>query len=263
MALSPRSTAAAALAVALAPAISTAEERRQDLTAIPVARRFNLIGAGVGLLPEFSGSDDHRVMVLPVVRVAWRDRVFWNMLQAGAWLWDSDDRSVRLGIAVEPRFGWEARAGSRVEGMQTRDFSLEGGPNVQWRTPAGVFNLNFYQDLGGASNGQTAQVQFIRVLVGAPALRVNASAGLQWFSGGMNDYYFGVRPGESAQGRPAWTARSSTSLQLGINGSWSPGGRGAVLFGLNGSRIGDGASDSPIVETRYQSVLYLGYGWTF
>jgi outer membrane scaffolding protein for murein synthesis (MipA/OmpV family) len=36
-----------------------------------------------------------------------------------------------------------------------------------------------------------------------------------------------------------------------------------VLFGLNGSRLGDGAADSPIVETRYQSVLYLGYGWTF
>jgi outer membrane protein len=254
---------AAAFAAAL-PCLATADEApRQDLTAIPVARSFNLIGIGVGLIPEFSGSNEYRAMVLPVVRLTYRDKLYWNALQAGAWLWDSDDRSIRVGLQFEPRFGWEGKSGTRVAGMQDRDFSFEGGPNVQWRTPVGVFNASIAQDLGGASSGQTVQVQFIRSLVAGQKLRVNGIVGLQWFSGRMNDYYFGVRGVEATSARPAYTASASTSVQFGVNGAWSVTERGSVLFGAIASRLGSGAADSPIVETPWQGIIYTGYGWSF
>lgn len=236
---------------------------RQDLTPIPVSRSFNLVGIGVGFVPEFSGSNEYRPMVLPVVRVAYRDKLYWNALQAGAWLWDSDDKSVRFGLVLEPRFGWKAEAGTRVEGMAQRDFSFEGGPNLQWRTPLGVINASVAQDLGGASNGQTAQLQFIRALVASPGLRVNGVVGAQWFSASMNDYYFGVRANEATPGRPRYTASGSVSLQAGVNGAYALSPSSSLLFGLIASRLGGGAADSPLVETRLQSVVYFGYGWSF
>ena len=236
---------------------------RQDLTAIPVARSFNLIGLGVGFVPEFSGANEYRPMVLPIVRLQYRDKLYWNALQAGAWLWDSDDKSIRVGLQFEPRFGWEAKGGTRVAGMQDRDFSFEGGPNIQWRTPIGVFNASLAQDLGGASDGQTVQLQFIRSLVANRTVRVNGIAGLQWFSGRTNDYYFGVRPTEATAARPVYTAGASTSLQLGVNGAWSVTERGSVLFGVIASRLGNGAAASPIVETSWQAIVYTGYGWSF
>lgn len=254
----------AAVLTAIAPSVFAEDEPpRQDLTPIPVSRSFNLIGIGVGFIPEFSGSNEYRPMVLPVVRVAYKDKIFWNALQAGAWLWDSDDKDLRIGLAIEPRFGWEAEAGTRVAGMDKRDFSFEGGPNVQWRTGLGVINANVYQDLGGASDGQTAQLQFIRALVTSPTLRLNGSVGLQWFSASMNDYYFGVRATEATPGRARYSAGSSTNLQVGLNGSYSLTQRSSLLFGVIASRLGDGAARSPIVETRLQGLVYFGYGWSF
>jgi outer membrane protein len=250
--------------LATAAGITQAQESpRQDLTAIPVARSFNLVGIGVGLIPRFSGANESRSMVLPVVRLAWRDKLYWNALQAGAWLWDSADGSLRVGLAVEPRFGWESEAGTRVEGMEKRDFSIEGGPNIQWGTPAGVFYASFYQDLGGASDASTAQVQFIRALVGRQALRLNGLIGLQWFSARSNDYYFGVRPGEARPGRPAYSPSASVSVQAGLNGAYALTARGSLLFGAVLNRIGEAAADSPIVETPWQGVVYTGLGWSF
>ncbi len=251
-----------AAAAAAVPAFAE-ESPRQDLTPIPVSRTFNLIGIGVGFIPEFSGSNEYRPMVLPVLRLSYKDKLFWNALQGGVWFWDSEDRSLRVGLALEPRFGWEAEAGTRVAGMEKRDFSFEGGPNVQWRTPLGVINANIYQDLGGASSGQTAQLQFIRALVTNQSLRLNGSVGLQWFSGSMNDYYFGVRAGEARPGRAQFSASSSVSLQVGVNGAYALTERGSVLFGVNASRLGDGAAESPLVETRVQGIVYFGYGYSF
>jgi len=238
---------------------------RQDITPVPVVRSFNLVGIGAGVLPEFSGSESFRGLVLPILRASYRDKVFINALQAGIWLIDSDEKVVRVGLAVEPRFGWEAKDGTRVEGMERREFSLEGGPNVQVRTPVGVFNANFYQDLSGASNGQTAQLQFIRPLLrlqGSGGLRLNGVVGAQWFAATTNDYYFGVRGSEATATRPAYTAGASTNLQLGINGLYLLG-RGSVLFGFVGNWLGDQAAESPIVETRFQPIAYVGYGVNF
>ncbi len=236
---------------------------RQDVTAIPVSRSFNLIGAGAGFLPVFSGANDYRAMVLPVVRLTWRDRLYWNALQGGAWLWDADDKSVRIGLAVEPRFGWDPEDGTRVAGMQGRDFSFDGGPVVQWRTAAGVFTASVYRDLGRASGGHTAQLQYVKALAARGPFRLNGLLGLQWFDRRSNDYYFGVQPAEARPGRPVFEARSSTSVQFGVNGSYSLTERGSLLFGAIGSRLGGGAADSPIVETSVQAIAYVGYGWSF
>lgn len=230
---------------------------------MPVTRTFNLFGVGVGLLPQFSGSNELRVLALPIIRASYRDKLYFNVLQAGVWLWDAEDKSLRIGLAIEPRFGWESKSGSRVDGMEKRDFSFEGGPNVQWRTPVGVVNASLSQDLGGASNGQNAQLQFIRPLLTGQTLRLNGFAGLQWFSSKMNDYYFGVRANEATATRPQYTAGSTTNLQFGVNGSYQVTRRGSVLFGAIINRLGDEATQSPIVETRWQPVVFAGYGITF
>ncbi len=71
------------LAAFAAPVLAQDSASRQDLTAIPVTRSFNLVGVGVGLLPEFSGADSYRAMVLPILRADYKGRVYINVLQAG------------------------------------------------------------------------------------------------------------------------------------------------------------------------------------
>ena len=240
-----------------------AEERidRQTETAIP--KNGNLYGLGVGVLPQTSGSKDLRTMVLPIIQASYADRFYINALRAGVWLVDSDDRRLRLGLAADARFGWEADEGKRTKGMQDRDFSMDLGPTLRWQTDYGTFNAQWAFDVGSASKGQSAQVQFVRALIRGPGLRLNGLVGLTWNNRKMNNYYYGVSSTEATASRPAYSAGSGTQLQAGVNGAYPLGERGSLLFGLMATRLGSAQADSPITETRLQPLAYLGYGWTF
>jgi len=60
----------------------------------------------------------------------------------------------------------------------------------------------------------------------------------------------------------AYTAGATVNLLLGVNGLY-PLGRGSLLFGAIGNWLGDSAAQSPIVETRFQPIAYVGYGINF
>lgn len=243
------------------PAIAADRIDRQTETAIP--RTGNLYGLGIGVLPATSGSDELRSMVLPVIQASYADRFYINALRAGVWLMDSDDRRLRIGLAADARFGWEADDGRRTKGMQDRDFGVDVGPALRWQTDHGTLNAQWGFDAGSGSKGQSAQLQFVRALIRGPGLRLNGLVGITWNDRRMNNYYYGVAASEAAPGRPAYTAGAGTQLQAGVNGAWPAGERGSVLFGLMVTRLGNAQADSPIVETRIQPLAYVGYGWTF
>ena len=254
-------TLAASLALLGISSAGAAAIDKQTDTAIP--RTGNLYGLGIGVLPATSGSNELRTMVLPVIQASFGERFYINALRAGVWLVDSDDRRLRFGLAADARSGWDADDSTRTKGMHDRDFSVDLGPALRWQTDYGTLNAQWGFDSGGASKGQSVQVQFMRALIRGPGLRLNGIVGLTWNDRRMNDYYFGVSPTEVAPGRPAYRAGSGTQWQAGINGAWPAGQRGSVLFGLMATRLGDAQADSPIVETRLQPLAYLGYGWTF
>jgi MipA family protein len=82
---------------------------RDTETAIP--RSKNLYGIGVAVLPKTSGSDEFRLMALPIINATYADRFYINALQAGVWLLDSDDKRLRLGLSTQAKFGWDAGDG--------------------------------------------------------------------------------------------------------------------------------------------------------
>ncbi len=230
---------------------------RNTETAIP--RTNNLYGIGVAVLPKTSGSDEFRAIALPIINANYGDRYYINALQAGVWLLDSDDKRMRFGLSTQARFGWDAEDGRLTRGMNDRDFSLDLGPTIRWQTDYGTFNAQWGFDVGGASNGQTIDLQYIKSLYRSGALRLNGSLGVTWNDHQLNDYYFGVGTSETSPFRPAYSAGSSTELRLGINGAYSVGSDGFILFGTSITRLGDEQANSPIVETRMQPFAYVGY----
>jgi outer membrane protein len=142
-------------------------------------------------------------MVLPVIQASYADRFYINALRAGVWLVDSDDRRLRIGLAADARFGWEADDGRRTKGMQDRDFGVDVGPALRWQTDHGTLNAQWGFDAGSGSKGQSAQLQFVRALIRGPGLRLNGLVGITWNDRRMNNYYYGVAASEAAPGRPA------------------------------------------------------------
>ncbi len=232
---------------------------RQTQQSLPTPQNF--FGLGVGALPKTAGSADLRVMVLPVVQYNYRDVAYISALKAGVWGISSADKRVRVGLFVEPRFGYDAADNPRTAGMADREFALDAGPTLRWQTDEGTVNLDVGFDVTGRSKGQAVQLQFIRGLVRDPAFRLNGVVGMQWQSAAMNNYYFGVSGTEVASGRAAYAPGAGTSFSLGVNGLYAFDASGAMFFGATLTRLSDAQFDSPIVERRYQPVFYLGYGW--
>jgi len=213
----------------------------------------------VAALPKTSGSDEFRVLALPIINANYADRYYINALQAGVWLADSVDKRLRFGLAAQARFGWDADDGRLTRGMQDRDFSVDLGPTLRWQTDYGTFNAQWGVDVGGASNGQTFDLQFIKSLYRNSAFKLNGSLGVTWNNHQFNDYYFGVSTNEATALRPAYSAGASTEFKMGINGSYLVAQDNYVLFGSSITRLGNAQADSPIVETRMQPFAYFGY----
>jgi outer membrane protein len=230
---------------------------RDTETAIP--RSKNLYGFGVAVLPKTSGSEDFRVLALPIINANYGDRFYINALQAGVWLLDSDDKRLRFGMATQARFGWDADDGKLTRGMRNRDFTLDLGPAVRWQTDYGTINAQWGFDVGGASNGQTVELQYIKNIIRGHKFKLNGSMGVSWNNSKFNNYYFGVGANETSPLRSAYSAGSGTEFKVGVNGSYAVGKDSFVLFGTAVTRLSDEQANSPIVETRMQPFAYLGY----
>jgi MipA family protein len=228
-------------------------------TETPIPRVKNLYGFGVAVLPKTSGSDEFRTIALPIINGNYGDRFYINALQAGVWLLDSENKRLRFGFATQARFGWDSDDGRLTRGMKDRDFTFDLGPALRWQTDYGTFNAQWGFDVGGASNGQTVELQYIKSLIRGNEFKLNGSASATWNNSKFNDYYFGVGANETSPSRAAYSAGSGIEYRLGVNGSYAVSKDNYLLFGTFLTRLSDEQAYSPIVETRMQPFAYFGY----
>jgi outer membrane scaffolding protein for murein synthesis (MipA/OmpV family) len=142
--------------------------------------------------------------------------------------------------------------------MPDRRFAIDAGPSIRWTTPAGVLNFDYGFDVTNRSNGQVAQLQFIRPLVSEMGFRLNGLIGATWQNAAMNDYYWGV---DGEQGRALYKAGAGTGLSVGLTGLYSFGPTSALFYGATINRLSSTQANSPMTERSFAPLIYLGYGW--
>ena len=227
---------------------SAADQQAQQPS--PASRNF--IGLGVGAFPKTPGSTDLRVMALPVLQYTFGDVGYITGLKAGLWGYTSDDRSLRIGLYAEPRFGYDSSDNPVTAGMAVRRFAIDAGPSIRWTTPAGVLNFDYGFDVTNRSNGQVAQLQFIRPLISDTSFRLNGLIGATWQNAAMNHYYWSAG---------LHTAGAGTGLSVGLTGLYSFGPTSALFYGATINRLSNTQANSPMTERSFTPLIYLGYGW--
>ena len=249
------------LLVSLSPVTNVNAQTMEEKQAQqPVPSGSNFLGLGLGVMPKTPGSSDMRVLALPVVQYSWGNVAYVSGLKAGVWGFNSTDRSLRIGLYAEPRFGYDASDSSRTAGMDDRDFAIDAGPSVRWTTPEGVVNLDYGFDITGRSGGQVAQLQFIRPLVTNNDFPLNGLISATWQNTAMNTYYWGMKASETVDGI-ARNVGSGSGLSVGLSGLYAVGQSGALFFGTTVNRLSNAQANSPIAERDYTYIVYLGYGW--
>jgi outer membrane protein len=230
----------------------------------PEAKNSGWSGAaGVGpiMFPCYTGRKSSQTWLIPLISADYNNVLYIEPLRAGGYAWGSEDQKMGLGVAIEPRLGFQSSDGTRLSGMAKRRNSIEGGPAFDWDFGMAALSLSLFTDLTNSSRGQSARLYLYREVVKSETLKFGVFGGGDWMSKRVSNYFFGVDEVESNSSRPAFHPASSANATAGFDGRYRVGRNHSVLFGAQLTQLGHGVASSPIVETRQSYIGWLGMAW--
>lgn len=218
------------------------------------------LGIGPVAFPEYIGGKELQVLPLPLAYVTYKDWFYVNLYRAGAYVWGSEDKKKGMSLSFEPRLGFHANDGPRLEGMATRRSSVSAGPTFDWQSGPNALSLGYFTDLSHASGGGYADLFLNRTVVHDNRWDASLSVEVTRLDSKIVDYYFGVPASEATPTRPTYQPGASTNATLWVTGQYNMTRREALMFGTNLMRLGRAAADSPIVEQKIVPLFYVGIG---
>ncbi len=222
-----------------------------------------MLGAGLFNGERILGNTRRRTVPLPVLLLTYQDRVYWSIGGGGVWIYHSAGRTLNIGAGVKLHPGYQPEDEPDLADMAKRRTSIDGLVNALWKTPLGDVGLRYYHDIADVSNGDSVTFRVSRNFRFDQAFRLTPSIGIEWLGARYVDYYYGVRPSEALQTRPAYAGRDTVNIGGGIAGLFRVSPSWSLLGGLYGTRLGGGVTDSPIVSRNFTSLVYFGVGWIF
>ncbi|HLW74821.1 MAG TPA: MipA/OmpV family protein [Gammaproteobacteria bacterium] len=213
---------------------------------------------GGGLAVTDPGYLGYNRQVTPIPLIFYHNgRFFFAGITAGYLLSNGDH--YRFSLVVLPQFNRLSASDSpQLAGIQTRQWSLDGGANVDLFGGWGRFNLGVAHDLLDRNNGTGANVGYhYSFRLGDWTL--TPGLGIRWESANLTNYYYGVSPAETIPGRPAYSPGSATnpfvdvSVSTAISEHWQF--RGYLQYMHFASAI----HDSPIVDRSGSPTIFIGF----
>ncbi|MEL7446537.1 MAG: MipA/OmpV family protein [Pseudomonadota bacterium] len=264
------------------------EERRGPPPGIPADSVFDetwaTVGIGVAASASYRGSDDYRVIPLPVVQ-GQIEGVRIQTRGPGATLNFIPEKRDELSFSAGPAFRFRNDRASQIEDEVVElagelDTALEVGlaagvsvPGVLIPVDRLSFDVEARWDVLGAHDGRVIEP---RISLFSPLSRgAAASIGLsaEFVDDNYADYYFSVSPAQSlASGLPEFEADgglqslgANVFLAVDLDGNAFNGGFSVVTIGGYTRLVGD-AADTPYTSERGSADQFfgaIGIGYTF
>ena len=221
--------------------------------------------AGLGVVTRFERSPyseaGNRYDVLPLYLYE-GERFFLHANRGGVKLKQGDTQ--RFDLFIEQRLeGFPAnRLPASLAGMANRDSGLDLGLSWRYRQTWGTVQAELLHDISGFSKGSEARLGYTYDWRSGPwSLRPSLSLALR--DARMNNYYYGVRPGEATPGRPAYLPGAGLNTTLGLYGSYELSQRWRLLAGVSATVLDRSVKESPIVQHRVLPGAYVGAAYDF
>jgi MipA family protein len=236
-----------------------------------------VLGVGLGVVPDYQGSDDYTAGVAPIFRYTFAGQERYVQLLANELTLNLvDSRKYRFGPVINYRFGRDDDVeDDRVKRMRELDGTVEAGVfgDIAWideNNPRNRFVLGatLLQDIGDESDGFKARLSARGWQQVGRAVDINLGAGFVYADDEYTDHYFGVNANNvGSSGLPFFSADGGGQeyfLTAGaivyLSKQWLLGA------GVRYSNLTGDAADSPIVEdrgdeTQWISGLAIAYMW--
>lgn len=158
--------------------------------------------------------------------------------------------------------GFKAKDSPRFQGMARRRDRFDAGLELVTLSGLGATSLSLRRDAFGPSKALSANLSHSLPLELGP-FQFEPSLGLSWLDDNHVDYYYGVRPQEATATRRAYRGQNTLQTTLGYSLSLPLGKSSFVMQGAEYSRYGHGISDSPLVDRKDSSSVFVGLGFSF
>jgi len=221
------------------------------------------VGFGIGTTPDYIGSNDYRLRVIPLLDIRYKDK--WRL--NGSLLTFSAFRkgNLELGPLVNLRFGRKETRNTALTGLGDIDNTLEVGAFARYKTDRALLSVDYRYGLGNnirssvrltAGHGIYKSGNFVAML----------AARAKWFSKDTMQTNFGVTPQQASNseiGLDAFETNSGFSeISVNVVGAYRLNEKTRVLSLVSyGHLLGD-AKNSPLVTNGVgsPSQLIAGFG---
>jgi outer membrane protein len=221
----------------------------------------NVIGVGIGMVPDYQGSDDYMAGGAPFFRLTLpKSEYYLRLLATDLQANIIDHPWFRLGPALNYRFGRnDDIEDSVVKHMKEIDGTIEAGAFVgvelvEKDNPRQRFlsQIEFLSDVGGKYQGYNVSLTASYWFPVHKAVDLSFGGGITYTDDNYTETYFGVDNEDHVRtGLPVFEAEGGFTLAkltfaaiLHLSESWH------IAAGAQWRPLLDDAADSPIVEDR-------------
>ena len=190
------------------------------------------------------------------------ERFFLHANRVGLKLLDSSEQ--RLDLFIEKRLeGFPLKSSpASLAGMATRNTATDAGLSYRYRQPWGTLQAELMHGVGDSHKGSELRLGYgYDWRSGRWTLRPSVS--LAFRNASLNNYYYGVLPGEATASRPAYAPGAGINTSLGLYGSYDVSQRWRLLAGASATLLGSEIKNSPIVARRVLPAVYVGAAYDF
>ena len=191
------------------------------------------------------------------------ERLFLNADRAGIKLVDDDAQRLDLFLARRMEGFPMDDVPEVLEGMTPREAGGDLGMRYRYDAPWGTLRATALHDVTGASGGGELRLGYSHTWRGERwVLRPDVTVSFR--SADLNNYYYGVEPGEATPERPAYAPGSGTDFTVGLYGTHDFLQNWRLIGGVAVTAHDSVVRDSPIIrDDRFNPALFVGTVYDF
>jgi outer membrane protein len=170
------------------------------------------------------------------------------------------NKRYNLNLLATPRF-YEVKASfaksGELDGIEQTNPTYLAGVSAQLNTDAATFTLQLLHDLL-ESDGNEAVLQIGKSFTVGHRWSLIPSFGVTYQDSALVDHFYGVQASEVRVGRPLYAGKAALNYNVTLNAVWKAKPQLDVLGQIKYERLGDGITDSPIVDET--AIYYVTIG---
>jgi outer membrane protein len=219
------------------------------------------LGLGPSIAPRYEGDNNHKVSVIPVISLRYKDLVEVNNNEVrliafnrmfNAQSGDNRSGNLRIGPTVSFDFGRDEDDSPDLAGLGDVGGSFELGAFVSYTKDRMRVRARARHDVTSGHKGGTVRLDAAYTVFRLAPVTMGVNAYSNWATGNYLRSFFGVTPAQSAaSGLPVYAPGSGfKDFGMEVNASYIFASQWAVVVTTGYKRLIGPAGDSPLVRLR-------------